>query len=88
MSLVSRGALAMALGGGGGGAAQVEEDKVEEEEVHGGVRVVVAGCGCADGAVARGGGRVDARGEPGVRELQLPCVCECQEEELTDGAAV
>lgn len=76
------------FGGGGGGAAQVEEDKVEEEEVHGGVRVVVAGCGCADGAVAREGGRVDARGEPGVRELQLPCVCECQEEELTDGAAV
>lgn len=46
------------------------------------------GRGCADGAVAQEGGRVDARGEPGVRGLQLPCVCECQEGELADGAAV
>ena len=54
----------------------------------GGVQVVFAGYGCADEAVAQEGSQVDAQEEPEVQELQLPCVCQCQEEKLTDGAAV
>mgnify|MGYP001852428547 CR=1 FL=1 len=74
--------------GSGEVTAQVKEGEVEEEEVHGGVQAVVAGYGCADEAVAQEGSQVDAQEEPEVQELQLPCVCQCQEEELTDGAAV
>lgn len=76
------------FGEGGGDAAQVEEGEVEEEEVHGGVQAVVAGYGCADEAVAQEGSQVDAQQEPEVQELQLPRVCQRQEEELADGAAV
>ncbi|OPJ87838.1 hypothetical protein AV530_016339 [Patagioenas fasciata monilis] len=68
--------------------AQTEEGEVEEEEVHGGVEVLVPGYGGDDEAVAQEGSQVDAQEEPEVQELQLPCVCECQEEELGDGAAV
>jgi len=71
-----------------GDGGQVEEGEVEEEEVHGGVEAVVAGYGSDDEAVAQEGSQVDAREELEVQELQLPCVCECQEEEVGDGAAV
>jgi len=76
------------FGESGGDAAQVKEGEVEEEEVHGGVQVVFAGYGCADEAVAQEGSQVDAQQEPEVQELQLSRVCQCQEEELADGAAV
>ncbi len=52
------------------------------------MQAVVAGYGCADEAVAQEGSQVDAQQEPEVQELQLPRVCQCQEEEFTDGAAV
>jgi len=52
------------------------------------VQAVVAGYGCADEAVAQEGSQVDAQQEPEVQELQLPRVCQRQEEELADGAAV
>jgi len=71
-----------------GYASKVEKGEVEEEEVHGGVEAVVAGYGSDDEAVAHEGSQVDAQEEPEVQELQLPCVCECQEEEFSDGAAV
>ena len=38
--------------------------------------------------VAQKGSQVDAQQEPEVQELQLPRVCQRQEEELADGAAV
>ena len=76
------------FGESGGDGAQVKEGEVEEEEVHGGVEAVVAGYGGDDEAVAQEGSQVDAQEEPEVQELQLPCVCECQEEELGDGAAI
>ncbi|KAK4806100.1 hypothetical protein QYF61_010309 [Mycteria americana] len=76
------------FGDSGGDAAQVEEGEVEEEEVHGGVEAVVTGYGSDDEAVAQEGSQVDAQEEPEVQELQLPCVCKCQEEELGDGAAI
>ncbi|KAK4807508.1 hypothetical protein QYF61_023731 [Mycteria americana] len=76
------------FGESGRDGAQVEEGEVEQEEVHGGVEAVVAGYGCDDEAIAQEGSQVDAQEEPEVQELQLPCVCECQEEELIDGAAI
>jgi len=76
------------FGESGGDAAQVEEGEVEEEEVHGGVEAVVAGYGGEDEAVAQAGSQVDGQEEREVQELQLPRVCEWQEEELSDGAAV
>ena len=57
-------------------------------EVQGGVQAAVAGYGCADEAVAQEGSQVDVQEETEVQELQLPCVCQRQQEELTDGAAV
>ncbi|KAK4805227.1 hypothetical protein QYF61_000164 [Mycteria americana] len=76
------------FGDSGGDGAQVKNREVEEEEVHGGVEAVVAGYGSDDEAVAQEGSQVDAQEEPEVQELQLPCVCKCQEEELGDGADV
>ena len=76
------------FGEGGGSSAQVEEGEVEEAEVHGGVQVVVAGYAYDDEAVAQEGSQVDEQQEPEVQELQLPRVCQCQEEVLADGAAV
>ncbi|KAK4806054.1 hypothetical protein QYF61_007031, partial [Mycteria americana] len=76
------------FGDSGGDGAQVEEGEVEEEEVHGAVEAVVTGYGSDDEAVAQEGSQVDAQEEPEVQELQLPCVCKCQEEELGDGAAI
>ncbi|KAK4806540.1 hypothetical protein QYF61_021376 [Mycteria americana] len=76
------------FGDSGGDGAQVEEGEGEKEEVHGGVEVVVTGYGGDDEAVAQEGSQVDAQEEPEVQELQLPCVCECQEEKLGYGAAV
>ena len=72
----------------GGDAAQVKEGEVEEEEVHGSVEVMVAGYGSDGETVGQEGSQVDAKEEPEVQELQLLCVCECQEEEVGDGAAV
>jgi len=72
----------------GGDAAQVKEGEVEQEKVHGVVEAVVTGNGSDDEAVAQEGSQVDAQEEPEGQELQLPCVCECQEEEFSDGAAV
>jgi len=71
-----------------GDGAQVEEGEVEEEEVHGGVEEMVAGYGSDGETVAQEGNQVDGQEEPEGQELQLPCVCECQEEEFCDGAAV
>ena len=51
------------------------------------MQAVVAGYGCADEAVAQEGGQADAQQEPEGQELQLPRVCQRQEE-LADGAAV
>ena len=70
------------------GIGDIREGQVAEEEVHGGVQAVVAGYGCADEAVAQEGSQVDAQQEPEVQGLQLPRVCQRQEEELADGAAV
>jgi len=50
--------------------------------------VVVTGYSCDDEGISKEGSQVDAQEEPEVQELQLPGVCECQEEELGDGAAV
>ncbi|KAK4806684.1 hypothetical protein QYF61_027685 [Mycteria americana] len=72
----------------GGDEAQIDYGEVEDEEVHGGVEVLVTGYGCDDEAVAQQGSHVDAQEEPEVQELQLSCVWEWQEEELSDGAAV
>jgi len=87
MALLSHSELAMALG------TMVEMEprsrrEVEEEEVHGGVEVVLTGCGCDDETIADDGSQVDAQEEPEGQELQLLCVCECQQEELGDGTAV
>jgi len=76
------------FGDSGGDGGQVKDGEVEEEEVHGGVEAVVTGYGSDDEAIAQDGSQVDAQEEPEVQELQLPRVCECQEEELGDGAAV
>ncbi|KAK4806083.1 hypothetical protein QYF61_010292 [Mycteria americana] len=76
------------FGDRGGDGAQVKNREVEEEEVHGGVEAVVAGYSSDDEAVAQEGSQVDAQEEPEVQELQLPCICKCQEEELGDGAAI
>jgi len=76
------------FGESGRDRAQVNEGEVEEEEVHGGVEVVVKGYGGDDEAIAEEGSQVDGQEEPEVQELQLPCVCECQEEEPGDVAAV
>ena len=76
--------LAMALGT----VVEMEPRSArDQEEVHGGVEAVVTGYGSDDEAVSKEGSQVDAQEEPEVQELQLPCVCECQEE-LGDGAAV
>jgi len=72
----------------GGDGGHVEEGEAEEEEVHGGVEAVVTGYDGADEAIAEEGSQVDAQEEPEVQELQLPCVCEGQEKEFSDGAAV
>jgi len=50
--------------------------------------VVVTGYDSDDEAVAEEGSQVDGQEEPDGQELQLLCVCQCQEEELGDGAAV
>ncbi|KAK4806039.1 hypothetical protein QYF61_007016 [Mycteria americana] len=76
------------FGDSGGDGAQIKNRQVEEEEVHGAVEAVVAGYGSDDEAIAQESSQVDAQEEPEVQELQLPCVCKCQEEELGDGAAV
>jgi len=76
------------FGESGGDGAQVKKKEVEQKKVHGGVEAVVTGYGGDDEAVAQEGSQVDAQEEPEVQELQLPCVCECQKEELGDGAAV
>jgi len=52
------------------------------------VEAVVTAYGGDDEAIAQEGSQVDAQEEAEVQELQLPCVCKCQEEELCDGAAV
>ncbi|KAK4806502.1 hypothetical protein QYF61_021338 [Mycteria americana] len=76
------------FGDSGGNGGQVEEREVEEEEVHGAVEVMVADYSGDDETVAQEGSQVDAQEEPEVQELQLPCVHECQEKELGDGAAI
>jgi len=76
------------FGDSGGDGAQVEEGEVEEEEVHGGVEAVVTGYGSDDEAIAQECSQVDGQEEPEVQELQLPRVCESQEEEVGDGAAI
>ena len=76
------------FGQSGGDAAQVEEGKVEEKEVHGGVEAVVTAYGAEDEAVAQEGSQVDAQEEHEVQELQIACLCECQQEELAHRAAV
>jgi len=48
----------------------------------------VAGYGAEDEAVAQEGSQVDAQEEREVQELQLACVCKCQQEELAHRAAV
>jgi len=52
------------------------------------MQAVVTGYGSDDEAVSQEGSQVDAQEEPEGQVLQLLCVCECQEEELGDGAAV
>ena len=49
---------------------------------------MVAGYGGEYEAIAQEGSQVDGQEEREVQELQLPRVCEWQEEELADGAAV
>lgn len=71
-----------------GDEAQVKNREAEEEEVYGDVEAVVTGCGGDDEAVTQEGKQVDAQEETDVQELQLPRICECQEDELGDGAAI
>jgi len=49
---------------------------------------VVGGYDGDDEPIAQEGSHIDAQEEPEVQALQLPCVCECQEQKLSDGAAV
>jgi len=76
------------FGDSGGDGAEVEKGEFEEKKVHGGVEAVVAGYGSDDEAVGQEGHQVDGQEESEGQELQVPCVCKCQEEELSDGAAV
>jgi len=76
------------FGEGSRDGAQVKNREVEEEEVHECVEAMVIDYGSDDEAIAEEGRQVDGQEEPEVQELQLPGVCECQEEELVDGAAV
>jgi len=52
------------------------------------VEVVVAGYSSDDEAVGQEGSQVDAQEEQEVQELQILSVCECQEEEFRDRAAI
>ncbi|RMB96462.1 hypothetical protein DUI87_27137 [Hirundo rustica rustica] len=76
------------FGDSGADGAEVGEGQVEQEEEHGRVQVVAIGCGADDEAVAQEGSQGDAQEEAGVQELLLPCVCQCQQEEVADGAAI
>ena len=76
------------FGHSGADGAQVSEGQVEQEEEHGGVQVVAAGYGADDEAVAQEGSQGDGQEEAEVQELQLPRVCQWQQEEVADGAAV
>ncbi|WP_187790433.1 hypothetical protein [Salmonella sp. S093_02758] len=67
---------------------QPSEGQVEQEEEPGGVQVVATGYGADDEAVAQEGSQGDAPEEAEVQELQLPRVCQWQQEEVADGAAV
>jgi len=49
---------------------------------------MVAGYGSDDEAISQEGSQVDAQEEPEVQELQLPGICEHQEEELIEGTAI
>lgn len=49
---------------------------------------MLTGHGCDEEAVVQEGRQADAQEELEVQELQLLCVCKCQEGELRDGAAV
>ncbi|RMB97050.1 hypothetical protein DUI87_26498 [Hirundo rustica rustica] len=75
-------------GGSGADGAQVSEGQVEQEEEQGRMQVVAAGYSADDEAVAQEGSQGDAQEEAEVQELQLPRVCQCQQEEVADGAAV
>ena len=76
------------LGDSGADGAQVAEGQVEQEEEHGAVQVLAAGSGADDEAAAQEGSQEDAQEEAEVQELQLPRVCQWQQEEGADGAAV
>ncbi|TRZ06258.1 hypothetical protein HGM15179_020848, partial [Zosterops borbonicus] len=76
------------FGDSGEDGAQVGEGQVEQEEEHGAVQVVATGHGADDEAVAQEGSQGDAQEEAEVQELQLPRVCQWQQEEVADGAAV
>ncbi|RMC03708.1 hypothetical protein DUI87_19700 [Hirundo rustica rustica] len=76
------------FGDSGADGAEVGEGQVEQEEEHGRVQVVAIGCGADDEAVAQEGSQGDAQEDAGVQELLLPCVCQCQQEEVADGAAI
>ena len=76
------------FGHSGRDGGQVKNREVEEEVVHGGVEVLVAGYDSDDEAIAEEGSQVDGQEEPEVQELHLRRVCECQEHEISDSAAI
>ncbi|RMB97265.1 hypothetical protein DUI87_26234 [Hirundo rustica rustica] len=76
------------FGDSGADGAQVGEGQVEQGEEHGRVQVVATGYGADDEADGQEGSQGDAQEEAEVQELQLPRVCQCQQEEVADGAAV
>ncbi|RMB97445.1 hypothetical protein DUI87_26056 [Hirundo rustica rustica] len=76
------------FGDSGADGAQVGEGQVEQGEEHGRVQVVATGYSADDEAVGQEGSQGDAQEEAEVQELQLPRVCQCQQEEVADGAAI
>ena len=76
------------LGDSGADGAQVSEGQAEDEADHGAVQVLAAGSGADDEAAAQEGSQGDAQEEAEVQEMQLPRVCQWQQEEVADGAAV
>ncbi|TRZ08826.1 hypothetical protein HGM15179_018283 [Zosterops borbonicus] len=76
------------FGDSGADGGQVAEGQVEQEEEHGAVQVVATGHGTDGETVAQEGSQGDAQEEAEVQELQLLHVCQCQQEEVAEEAAV
>ncbi|RMB90764.1 hypothetical protein DUI87_32830 [Hirundo rustica rustica] len=87
MVLVSQRELCMALGTVVQTEPRSVRARLSRKQEHGRVQVVATGYGADDEAVAQEGSQGDAQEEAEVQELQLPCVCQCQQKEVADGVA-